>query len=358
MWRLKQFSLLPLSALWLLFASAPASTNYQLQSYGVGSGGVSNTSSTTYRATAISGEQSSTGSSNSTTYNARTGLISTQLANVPAAPVITNPSSYYNKLHIVIDNGSNPSDTIFSIAISPDGFSPTTNYVKNDDTVTSSINTADWLTYSAWGGVSGFDVIGLLPSTTYTIKVKAKHGDFTESAYSSTASVATVNPSLTFDIDVSATDSETAAPYAVDFSSLLPGVVTDGPKKIWIDLDTNATSGGTVFVSSLNAGLKSSVASHTITAVTGNLASLSEGFGAQNSTATQSSGGPLTAQTPYTGTSQNVGLADTTIRQFYISSAPIVAGRGSLLLKARSAVDTPAAPDYQDSLTFIASASF
>ena len=345
------------SGMFFIFA-APTSTSYQLQSYGVGSGGVSNTSSTTYRAQAISGEQSSSGASTSTTYSTKTGLVSMQLTNVPAAPTFTNPSSYYNKLHIVIDNGGNPSDTIFSIAISPDGFSPTTNYVKNDNTVTSSFSTSDWLTYTGWGGASGFDVIGLMSNTTYTIKVKAKHGDFTESAYSSTATAATISPSLTFDIDVSATDSESSPPYALSFSNLLPSTVTDSSKKIWIDLDTNGTSGGTVFISSLNSGLKSTLATHTINSVTGNLAVLSEGFGFQNQSATQTAGGPFSAQSPYTGTAQNVGLADTSLRKFYVSSSAITAGRGSILLKALSGADTPSAADYQDSLTFVASASF
>ena len=346
-----------LASLLMFFAAAPASTSYKLESYGVGSGGASS-SSTTYKATTITGEQGSSSSSTSTTYTSRSGLITTQLANVPAAPTVTNPSSYYNKLHIVINNGGNPSDATFAIAISNNNFSPTTNYIKSDTTVTSTLNTTDWQTYSTWGGSSGFDVIGLAPNTTYTVKVKAKHGDFTESAYSATASAATANPSLTFDIDVSSTDSETSSPYTLNFGNLLPNTVTDGPQKIWIDFDTNATSGGTVFIASLNGGLRSTLASHTISSTTGDLSSLSEGFGAQNQSASQTSGGPFVAQSPYTSASQNIGITDTSLRQFYLSSSPIVAGRGSLLLKARATTDTPSAADYQDSLTFIASASF
>ncbi len=350
------FSVLSLAS--LLFAVAPTSSTYKLESYGVGSGGSSGSASSTYRSTTISGEQGQATGQASTTYKAGTGLIPTEQAHVPAAPSVTNPSSYYNRLHIVINNGGNPSDATFAIAISPDAFASTTNYVQSDQTVGPALGSEDWLPYASWGSGSGFDVIGLLPNTTYTVKVKAEHGDFTESSYSATASAATVVPGLTFDIDVSAADTETGSPYNVVFGSLTAGSVVDSPSKIWIDLDTNAANGGTVFIASQNTGLASSAGAHTITATTGDLAALNEGFGAQNNSATQSSGGPLTAQSPYTGGSQNVGITDTTLRQFYVASNPIVGGRGSMLLKARSAVSTPAAADYTDALTLIATASF
>lgn len=342
----------------LLFAAAPVSPSYKLESYDVGTGGSAGSSSSTYSSSSISGSQGQGTESTGTTFSAGTGLVPTQTANVPPAPTVTNPANYYNKLHIVIDNGGNASDATFAVAISPDGFSPTTNYVQNDQTVGAVLGTEDWQTYAAWGSGSGFDVIGLLPDTTYTVKVKAEHGDFTESAYSATANASTIGASLTFDIDVSASDTETGPPYSVVFGSLAAGSVVDSPSKIWIDLDTNAESGGTVFIASQNVGLSSTAAAHTIAAATGNLAALTEGFGAQNASATQSGGGPLTAQSPYDGISDNVGITDDTLRQFYVSANPIVAGRGSVLLKARSATDTPAANDYTDILTLIASASF
>jgi hypothetical protein len=333
-----------------------ASTNFRLDAYGVGSGGSSNSSSGSFRLNGITGEASNTGATGSAA-GASTGLNPTQQAHVPAAPTVTNPASYYNKLHIVIDNGGNPTDATFAIAISTDSFA-TTQYIQNDNTVGSALGTEDYQTYTAWGGASGFDVIGLNPSTTYYVKVKAEHGDFTESAYSPVASAATVGPSLTFDIDVASTDTETAPPYATNFGNLLAGTVTDSPQRIWIDLETNGTSGGTVFVASTNSGLASTLASYTISALTGDLSSLSEGFGAQSVSATQSGGGPLAAQSPYNGSSGNVGITDTTLRQIYVSANPVTAGRASLVLKAKSKTDTPAASDYTDTLTLIAAASF
>ncbi len=334
---------------------ATSSTNYRLDSYGIGSGGSSGSSSNNYRLDGISGETSTPG--NSTTYQENSGTNATMQANVPAAPTVTNPSNYYNKLHIVVNDGSNASDATFAIAISTDSFA-TTQYIQNDTTVGSTLGTEDYQTYSSWGSASGFDVIGLTPNTTYSVKVKAEHGDFTESAYSPVASAATVGTTLSFDIDISSSDTETSSPYATSFGNLLPGTVTDSPERIWIDFDTNGATGGSVFVAASNAGLSSAITSYTITSATGDLASLSEGFGARSISASQSSGGPLTAQAPYNGSSDNVGILNTSIRQVYNATGPIVAGRGSLVLKAKSQAVTPAASDYTSAITLIAAASF
>lgn len=339
-----------------IFASS-SSTNFRLDAYGIGSGGSSDSSSSSYKSNTISGEASAAPGSGSTSYQLQSGLTSTQNANVPAAPTVTNPASYYNKLHIVLDTGGNPTDAKFAIAISTDSFA-TTQYIQNDTTIGANLGPEDYQTFAAWGGAGGFDVIGLASNTTYSVKVKAARGTYGESAFGPVATGATVGISLTFDIDVSASDTETGAPYATNFGSLLAGTVIDSPERIWIDFDTNGASGGNVFIGSANTGLKSVLTTYTISAATGNLAALNEGFGAQNVTATQSSGGPLTPQSPYTGSADNVGVTDTSLRQFYVSGGPIISGRGSLILKAKAKSDTPAAGDYSDTLTLIAAASF
>lgn len=339
-----------------LFAQSSSST-YRLDSYGIGSGGSAGSESSTYKSYTITGEQSTAPGSTSTTYELQSGHNSAINANVPTAPNMTNPSNYYNKLHIVIDNGGNPSDAKFAIAISTDNFT-TTNYVQSDNTVGPTLGSEDWQTYSSWGSASGIDIIGLSANTTYYAKVKATRGLYTEAEYSAVDTAATVGQSLTFDIDVSASDTETSAPYSTNFGNLLAGTVTDSPERIWIDFDTNGATGGYVFIASSNTGLNSPLASYTIASATGDLSSLNEGFGAKSMSATQSSGGPLTVQSPYNGSSNNVGVLDTSIRQAYTSSSPIVAGRGSLLLKAKARTITPASNDYTSTLTIIAAASF
>lgn len=345
-----------LSGLSLLLAAMPASTNYKLQSYGVGSGGTNNSVSSSYAMEGISGETSGTQMS-STTYKVTGGMIPTQTANVPAAPTVVNPANYYNKLRVTIDTGGNPSDTKFAIAVSSDNF-VTTQYVKSDDTVGSSLAITDYQTFTAWGGASGFLVLGLQPATNYSFKVKAMQGKFTESSYSSAASAATGNPSLTFDIDVSPSDVQTNPPYDLDMGSLVPGSVVTSPSKIWTTFDTNGDFGGNEYIFGKNGGLKSTAVSYTIAALSGDLTSQTQGFGAQSSSATQASGGPMAASSPYDGSSDTVGITDATIRKIYTTPGPTTSGRTSLVLKAKVTSLTPASTDYSEVLTILAAASF
>ncbi len=336
----------------LLFFVLPASSNYQLKDFGYGGGGVGNASSSSYAIEGIAGEQNA-GMLSGSTYDLGPGLQFTNQANVPPAPALTNPSLYYNKLKIVLDTGDNPTDTVFAIAISTDGFGSDTRYVQSDNTIGSTLGLEDYQTYTSWGGASGSLIIGLLSGTTYTVKVKAMQGKFTETGYGPTASVATDTPKLTFDIDVAATDVDNTV-SAINLGSLVASTVVDSAEKIWVDFVTNGESGGRVYVYGSNAGLSSARAVYTIGAVTGNLTALAEGFGAQGSTATNG----LTEATLYDQTGNTVGIVDTSIREIFTASAPTTNGRGSFLLKAKSSAVTPAAGDYSETLTVIASASF
>jgi hypothetical protein len=110
----------------LLVLAAPSSSNYQLKEYSFGGGGPNDSSSNSYRVNGVSGE-TGTGQGSSSNFKIGEGLSFDQQSNVPSAPTLTNPSRYYNKLHIVINNGSNPTDTVFAIAISTDVFATDTN---------------------------------------------------------------------------------------------------------------------------------------------------------------------------------------------------------------------------------------
>ncbi|MDB5181775.1 MAG: hypothetical protein JWP13_538 [Candidatus Saccharibacteria bacterium] len=349
-------SLSVLSGLVLLFAQVPSGTTYKLESYGVGSGGTANSVGSTYAMEGISGEVSGTELSG-TAYKGGTGLITTQLANVPSAPALTNPANYYNKLRLTINDGGNASDARFAIAISKDNFA-TTQYVQNDNTVGAALGIEDYQTYATWGGTNGFIIVGLTPATTYTVKVRAMHGKFTESGYSATASAATVNPAITFDLDVSGSDVETSPPYNLAFNDLMPGAVTNSPSKIWVDFDTNGDFGGNIYVYGKNAGLRSAGVSYTIAALSGDLGALGQGFGVQSASTTQAAGGPFIASSPYDGINNTVGIADASIRKIYSAGAPITAGRSSMVLKAKVTNITPASNDYSEILTLIGAASF
>lgn len=339
----------------LIFLVMPAGNTYQLNDFGFGGGGVGDASSSSYSLNATVGEVSgSTGVG--TLYNLNPGLQFTQQAGTPAAPTLSNGSgTYYNKLNVTINNGGNPTDTVFAIAVSTDSFS-STNFIQADHTIGA---TAVYQDYTTWGSGTGFLAIGLSPGTIYYFKVSAKQGKYSESAFSSVASLATVTPSLSFDIDVSATDAPTNSPYNLSLGTLSLGSVTTATNKIWISLDTNGLGGGFVYVYDNNTGLHSTSANYTISSATTNLTSASEGFGLQSSTATQTSGGPLTPVSPYNNSSENVGIVNTASQTLYTtSSAPIVGGRGSLFVKVKASTTTPTASDYSDTLTMIASSTF
>lgn len=336
------------------FAVMPSTTNYELNDYGFGTGGGTG-STANYSLEGISGEQSG-GLSSTATYSARPGLQQTQLANVPTA-TLSNPSNWYNKLLVVIGTENNPSDALYAIAISTDNF-VTTNYVQNDATVGPSLGSEDYQTYAAWGSGSGTEIIGLIPNTTYKVKVKATNGEFTESGYGPEDAEATADLTLTFDIDIAPTDSESGSPYLLPIGDLLVNTVVSGSDKIWFDLETNAGSGGKIFLYSQNTGLYSTALVYTLTSVSADLTSSNEGVGVQSSSATQTSGGPLSAVSPYDGAGDVVGVTDTSVRQVYTTSSAVVGGRSSLTIKAKASQTTPAGNDYQDVLTIIAAANY
>jgi len=341
----------------LIIFVIPASTDYKLINFGFGGGGTSNSTSPDYALQGIIGELNST-KLTGTSYKLGPGLIFSEQSHVPSAPTFENTGNWYNKLHVVINTSNNPSDAKFALAISTDNFVSDIRYVQSDNTVGTTLGLEDYQTYTNWSGASGEFVIGLLSNTTYYIKAKAMQGKFTETDFGPVSSASTVNPSFNFDIDVSATDAKTDPPFTITFPDLVANTVVDSPQKIWVDIETNAESGGNVYVYGQNSGLYSATRSYTITSVTGDLSVLSQGVGAQSASATQTSGGPLTALTPYNGTSQSVGIIDSAIRSIYGSTTPVVGGRASFVVKAKSSSITLVANDYTETLTVIASANF
>lgn len=339
-------------------SAGPTSTNFELKDYGFGSGGTENSTSVNFKLFGLSGEVD-TDKLTSANFKSGNGLSFTFQANVPPAPTFTNPANYYNKLKIILNEGGNPSDAKYAIAISTDNFSTDTKYVQSDNTVSATLGLEDWQTYVTWGGATGINIIGLSPNITYTVKVASKHGNFTETGFGPTAQASTVNSSLTFDIDVSSIDTETDPPFSVSIGQLTGATVITASNKVWVDVDTNGTGGATVYVYGANAGLKSTAANYTINAVSSNLAAISEGYGARGSTVAQTSGGPMRKVAPFDGAGDNVGILDSTKRIIFDSTdQPVTAGRVSFEVKAKASAVTKAASDYADTLTVITSAMF
>jgi len=346
---------LALFGLTLFFATLPATSNYELNSYGFGSGGTADSQTTTYSLEGNSGELNGQPSS-TTNASGKPGFIQTEQANVPQLSDLDNDGGiYYNKLHFIIDNQHNPTDATFLISVSTDDFATVTDYLQPDGTLSTTLNTSDYQTYSAWGGSSGSFIIGLLPSTTYYVRLRATQGKFTESAYGPISSQATAGPTISFNLQ---TSSGPTPPYTVSMGTLVAGTITSGGQTINTTFSTNGASGGDVYITGLNGGLHSSSQSHTITSASNDLSTVSDGFGAQNSSINQTSGGPYSVVSPYNGTGTVVGIVNSTTRSLYTSSNPVTGGAGVLALMAKAASTDVAATDYKETLTFTASANF
>lgn len=338
-----------------LLAALPGTNNYKLHDYGFGSGGGSMGSSN-YSLEGLAGELSGQ-TLTSTNYGLKPGLLGSRLAALPDAPTWENGGDWYNKLRLIIDPTGNPDDATFAVAISTDNFA-TTQYVQFDNTVGSSLGSEDFRTYADWGAASGINVIGLQPGTEYTVKVKARHGEFTETGFGREAAAETSELSLVFDIDIAATDTETSSPYVLDFGSVAPGNVTDSPSKIWLDLESNAENGVFVYGVSDNEGLASAATGYVIGTTSGDLDSLGEGVGARGDGAGESAGGPLAFGAQYDNGGNIIGAIDSQFRLMLSSSGPVNGGRASFLLKLKTSLATPAATDYVDIYTMIATAGF
>ena len=328
-----------------VFASQPSSSNYKIQDYSFGAGGTVNSTSANYKLNGVAGEVEF-GRQASANFKNGSGLTYQMKANVPPAPTFTNPGGWYNHLQIQLNTGSNPSDAQFAIAVqnSGDGYTAT-QYIQADDTLGSS---PVWQTNATWGA-SGFSIISLSPGLTYRASVSARQGNFTQSEYGPTASVATTNPSFSFAVSPSSITNWNLTPNTIGTSST-----------VTINLDTNAASGGSVYVKDTNTGLTSSTQSHTITSVSNDLTAIGEGYGAQKTSVSQTSGGPIRAVAPYNTTGTTVGiLSSTTNRVIFDSTTqPVTGGVATFTLLAKPSITAPPAADYSDILTIVGAANF
>ncbi|HSW99222.1 MAG TPA: hypothetical protein VLF71_05280 [Candidatus Saccharimonadales bacterium] len=334
-----------------LLAAVPASTNYTLRTYDFGTGTNTGSSSSYVLRGATGGTN---GVLASATYALPAGIKASTTAAVPPAPTLTDPFNAYSKLHAVLNTAGFPTDTKYLVAISSDNFA-TTNYVQLDDTVGATATVSNYQTYAAWGGASGFDILGLANSTTYKVKVAALQGSATGSGFGPTATASTQAPSVTLGLQTSLT---ATPPFSVAFSSLAAGSVVTGNATIISSVTTNAAGGGSLMVGDQNSGLLSTANGFTLASATADLGVAGSGYGTQASGATQSAGGPVSLASPFNGTSNSVGALSTTKQAFANWPAPVTSGGATLSLLAKSSTLTPAASDYADVITISLSPLF
>jgi hypothetical protein len=360
----------------IAYAVMPNTSTYQLQSYGFGSGGTAGSSTSTYSLEGISGELGGQSAATSA-YQTKPGFIATQQANVPKV-TLTNPSNYYDKLKVVIENTlpnnpNNPIDALYALQVCVGvDFTPvtlacsgTTMYVKSDHTLGATLAQADYQNYAAWGSSSGINIIGLTSNTSYYVHAKAAQhlfnspvgGRYTESSYGPSSSAATSGQQFSFCL-YGNYSSDCDGNNTMAFGGLTAGNISNSPTNMGVDFATNANSGGKVYIYSANGGLKSTHTGTTINSATADLSSTSSGFGAQIISVNQTSGGPFSKVSPYDGSANNVGILGTSVSEILTSSNPLVGGRAAIQLQAKPSTVTPAAADYAETLTVIAAAIF
>jgi len=211
-------------------------TTYQLKNYGFGNGGTNGVTGSTYGINGLAGEQ--TGSQSGTTYKLTSGLIVTEVASAPASPIFTNPGTNYDRLKFVLIQGDFSSDTTFALEISTDNFVTDIRYVKSDGTVGNSLATADYKTYANWGSASGTWITGLINNTTYYLRAKARHGQYTDSAWGPASNVATSVASLVFNLSSS----------SITFNNLTAAnSYTDSSQSTTFTTSTNAYDGYVIY---------------------------------------------------------------------------------------------------------------
>lgn len=231
----------------LVIAETLTGNNYSIENPVFDSGGGQSTSSVYGVQTSLGGEADA--SSSSVNYKFQPGFIPPSFPGVPGQPTLTNTGgALYNSLDFTLNQAGNASDVNYAIAISADNFA-TTYFVQTDLTIATS---TVWQTYLLWGG--GGRITGLTASTTYQIKVKARYGLHSETAYSLPASASTTKPNFIMTISgvpsgtvlAGATTTITTTPDGIDYGSLVPNITSVAAQKI--SITTNAAGGYTTTI--------------------------------------------------------------------------------------------------------------
>ena len=179
---------------------------------------------------------------------------------------------------------------------------------------------------------------------------------------------ATVDQTLSFDLDTGITAGETGPTYTVPLGTLSSGAVTHSNgssiNQIFADGGTNASGGMNVSVKNANGaqGLKSTgTPADYIPSVTATMAAGTANYGLCVDSATITgfarSTGYNTTCTIASATNAVVGLSST-VADILTSTAPVASGHAQIQVNAAINTATPAHADYTDTLTFVATASF
>lgn len=275
----------------------------------------------------------------------------------------------YNRAKLEINVSGNPADVKYAIQISTDSnfasnvfyVSGTTKLLKANLALTDFLYKCEWEGTISAGYCGGanvtlqkFNILGLNANTTYYVRVAAFHGVdaagiFSQSDWGPSASAATQNTSITFDIDVAtSTAGSSTPPYSISNIQILPENIYTTTDYIIFRVTSNALNGAEVQIKGLGGELLNSATSDTITAYTGDLAGATNGYGVRNDSTTNSeintSGylGTITvASTPTdftdAGATHKVGGPTTSfVKLFDSNSLPVYTGVSAYRVKVKA----------------------
>ena len=310
------------------------SPNFTIEGDNLSSGSGSGTSSN-YGLTADVNPFSDLSSSSS--FRQELGYNPRLQANTPYPPTLENLGNYYDRLKITIDSSNNPTDTLFAVIISSDDFA-TFQFVQNDGTVGDTLGVEDYRTYDSWGGASGSFILGLSQNTTYKVRAKALHGDFTETGYSSDSSEATTTvPFINMGVSAS-----TVSLGVLNINSI------SQTTSVAVTVNTNAYSGYQTFVSDsgngVNGGLYNGTGG-TILSADMTLTTGVAGYGAQASSLTAS------VDAKYDVSGNVVGALDLSTNDLFSNGIAVTDEETSMLFKATMSPTTKAGT-YSDTVYF------
>ena len=179
---------------------------------------------------------------------------------------------------------------------------------------------------------------------------------------------ATVNQTLTFDLDTATSDIENGPNYSVPLGVLAAGTVTVSNGSINMIIaegGTNASGGMNVTVRNTNGAnglVSTSVSADKIPSATATMAAGTPNYGLCVGTAALTG---FTRATGYVSDTCALGSATNQVRalsttptDIITSTAPVATGHAEIVVNAAISAATPAHTDYTDTLTFVASASF
>ncbi len=187
--------------------------------------------------------------------------------------------------------------------------------------------------------------------------------------------VAAVSPMMVFDLDIGTAVGESTPPYTFDLGTLTAGqVVSSGTgiperPRIMMELKTTAAGGAIVTIEGINGGIKSASQNHIITTTdSGSAVTLdgsTEGFGACVASVSAISG-TIEGVAPYNGacsiSSHEVGGITTAPRTIVDTANGPALGTDNnsaqIFLKTSITPTTPAANDYSEIISFVATGTF